>query len=295
MELSWLEDFLALVDSRNFSRAAEQRNCTQPAFSRRIKALEDWAGAPLFNRDSQPIALTPAGEQFRPAVDEILRRLYLGRDQVRRTHAATAETLRFAATHSLSQTFFPNWVRSVEEMGRAGTIRLDSDTMQACERLLIQGQCQFLLCHSDPGSPSPFDPRQFISAKVGAERLLPVTGYDENGKPAALLPGTAERPLPYLAYSEESGIGRAVEVMLAAAGPVWLDRCFVSHLAAVLRRMVLGGRGLAWLPESLIRQDLADGLLVSAGEGWGVTLDIRLIRPRSRLVPAAEEFWRLVA
>jgi DNA-binding transcriptional LysR family regulator len=34
MEFAWLEDFLALVDSGNFSRAAELRHVTQPAFSR---------------------------------------------------------------------------------------------------------------------------------------------------------------------------------------------------------------------------------------------------------------------
>ncbi|MCB2102451.1 MAG: LysR family transcriptional regulator, partial [Rhodobacterales bacterium] len=37
MELSWLEDFVALAETGSFSRAAERRNLTQPAFSRRIR------------------------------------------------------------------------------------------------------------------------------------------------------------------------------------------------------------------------------------------------------------------
>ncbi|MBL9048416.1 MAG: LysR family transcriptional regulator, partial [Tabrizicola sp.] len=45
MDLNWLEDFLALAESRSFSRAAEVRGVTQSAFSRRIRALEDWLGA----------------------------------------------------------------------------------------------------------------------------------------------------------------------------------------------------------------------------------------------------------
>ena len=48
MNLSWLEDFLALAASGNFSRAAQERHMTQPAFSRRIRALEEWLGATLF-------------------------------------------------------------------------------------------------------------------------------------------------------------------------------------------------------------------------------------------------------
>ena len=49
MELIWLEDFLMLADTLNFSRAAELRHVTQPAFSRRIRALEGWVGADLFS------------------------------------------------------------------------------------------------------------------------------------------------------------------------------------------------------------------------------------------------------
>ncbi len=41
MNLSCLDDFLALAASGNFSRAADERHMTQPAFSRRIRALEE--------------------------------------------------------------------------------------------------------------------------------------------------------------------------------------------------------------------------------------------------------------
>ena len=47
MQLKWLEDLVALAQTRSFSRAAELRHVTHPAFGRRIKALEDWAGAAL--------------------------------------------------------------------------------------------------------------------------------------------------------------------------------------------------------------------------------------------------------
>ena len=62
MNLTWLDDFLALAASGNFSRAADERHMTQPAFSRRIRALEEWLGAELFDRSSQPAKLTPTGE-----------------------------------------------------------------------------------------------------------------------------------------------------------------------------------------------------------------------------------------
>ena len=52
MNLTCVDDFLALAATGYFSRAAEERHMTQPAFSRRIRALEEWLGAELFDRRS---------------------------------------------------------------------------------------------------------------------------------------------------------------------------------------------------------------------------------------------------
>ena len=127
MELNWLEDFLALAECGNFSRAAQRRNLTQPAFSRRIRALEDWTGTPLFDRSTQPVGLTEAGRRFRPFADETMRRLLQGREEARLAGGAAATALRFAATHALSLTFFPNWLRRLEGQARLGAVHLLSD------------------------------------------------------------------------------------------------------------------------------------------------------------------------
>ena len=57
MQTQWLEDFIALEQTRSFTRAAELCHVTHPAFGRRIKALEAWAGASLVERGSSPVRL----------------------------------------------------------------------------------------------------------------------------------------------------------------------------------------------------------------------------------------------
>ena len=64
VDTKWLEDFISLAETRSFSRSATLRHVTQPAFSRRIQALEAWAGIDLVDRSSYPTRLTPAGETF---------------------------------------------------------------------------------------------------------------------------------------------------------------------------------------------------------------------------------------
>ena len=72
MNLSWLDDFLTLAAIGNFSRAADERHMTQPAFSRRIMALEEWLGVDLFDRGSKPPRLTETGLWFRQVAQDLL-------------------------------------------------------------------------------------------------------------------------------------------------------------------------------------------------------------------------------
>ncbi len=296
MESRWLEDFLSLVDTRNFSRSAEARCTTQPAFSRRIKNLEEWVGAQLFNRATQPTSLTPAGERFRPVAEEVLRRLYQGREDAARVSDTLANTIRFAAPHGLSLTFFPMWLRSIELRSHSFSTRLDSNQFTDCVQLLLKGDCYFMICHAHPSIEVDLPAAQFMSIPVGTDRLIPVTLPDNAGNPIDRLPGTEDEPIHYLAYTETSAIGQAVEHLIAnVEKPVYLDRVFVSQLAAVLKSMSEVGRGLAWLPESNIREELATGTLVLAGdEKWFIPTDVRLYRTRAPLPTKAEEFWSLL-
>ena len=75
MHIKWLEDFITLAQTRSFSRAAELRHVTHPAFGRRIRALEAWAGTPLVERGGSPVRLTPAGETFLEASSQMVRSL----------------------------------------------------------------------------------------------------------------------------------------------------------------------------------------------------------------------------
>ena len=86
-------------------------------------------------------------------------------------------------------------------------------------------------------------------------------------------------------------------LLRAAGGPVpHLAAVFRSHAVLVLTAMAREGKGVAWLPESLIQEDIAAGRLVPAGdETWSVPMEIRLYRPRARQSPAAESFWSLAS
>ena len=61
MDLDKVTYLLALADTKNYSRAAEQCHISQPALTRYIKNLEEELNVTLFDRSSFPIRLTYAG------------------------------------------------------------------------------------------------------------------------------------------------------------------------------------------------------------------------------------------
>lgn len=291
MNFEWLEDFLVLAREGNFSRAAECRNITQPAFSRRIHALEKWVGAALFLRTTRGILPTPAGESLLAHAGDIVRTTNAARLRALEAASQAETTLVIAATHALSFTFFPNWIR---QYAPHQTINLVSDSMEACEAMMLRGDADFLLHHSHSAIEPNLAWKQFRSVKVGEDLLVPLCGLDDDGHPLWRLSDIeAEKPIPYLAYSEASGLGRILKAEWYRAQYSFnLSTKVTSRLAAALLTMVCDGEGLAWLPLSLAQSALDDGLVADAGGGeFSVPVDIALTRPTPRLSVASERFW----
>lgn len=293
LNLDWLEDFRALAATGNFSRAAQDRHMTQPAFSRRVRALEEWLGADLFDRSTQPARLTAAGEWFRAVADELLERVARLPGEARAVAEASSATLRIASTHALSFTFLPRWLRGLESKTALGPVELISDVMQRCEALMAQRKVQFVLGHAHPAASGPLDEGAYLSVQVGQDKLIAVSSPDAQGQPIHRLGGRGAQETPLLQYAGESGLGRIVRAVVGRrleALPVRV--AFTAHLASVLRTMALDGRGVAWLPETLVGEDMSAGRLVAAaGDDWSIALAIRLYKDRGSAGSAAEAFW----
>lgn len=287
MQLDWLEDFLALAEERNFSRAAQRRNITQPAFGRRIRSLEQWVGASLFTRTTAGTALSPAGEQFQGYIQVSVRDLYRARAAALEVADQVEAVLTVAATHALSFTFFPHWI---VEHAPHEPVNLKSDSMQACERMMQRGEASFLLSHHHPLLQTSLDTRDFVRVEIGSDLLVPVCQPDTAGRPRWTMD---DGEVPHLAYSAESGLGRIVQADWASRGvKPPLVTVVQSRLAAALLSMAIDGAGVAWVPLSLASSALAAGKITyAADETYQTAIAITLLRPATSLSKVSEALW----
>ena len=73
LEIDLLRSFVAVAETRHFTRAAARLNCAQSAVSMQIKRLETLIGVRLFDRTKRTVKLTPHGELLRRYANRILR------------------------------------------------------------------------------------------------------------------------------------------------------------------------------------------------------------------------------
>jgi DNA-binding transcriptional LysR family regulator len=312
METKWLEDFVSLAETRSFSRSAQLRHVTQPAFSRRIQALEAWTGIDLVDRSSYPTRLTPAGDTFHAQALEILEALNATRNMMRGFQAAGQDMIEFAVPHTLAFTFFPHWLMDLRQRFGAVKTRLTALNVHDAALRLTEGGCDLLIAYHHPSQPLQIASERYEMLSLGHETLAPYSkavapsggGAANAGterEPLFRLPGRPSAPVPFLAYASGAYMARLVEVLLKdSAEPLHLDPIYETDMAEGLKAMALEGHGLAFLPESSVAREVkARRLARAAPEGrCELTMEVRIYRERPAVArhakPGVQALWRFL-
>lgn len=299
MELKWIEDFVCLAANRSFSRSSDLRGISQPAFSRRIKRLEEWLGVSLFKRDSQPVELTDAGRDFLITAQNVIEAFYSSREALRSVHGSENETLVFVALSTLAMTSFPTWLSQLQDqLGEFPTRLLpDRGGIEANTRSLLDGEVDFLMTYFHPWVPLSLDERKFAYRVIGKETVLPVVCPD-SFSPNEIDDAIAnERPISFVGYGDRSFFDVALSRLFEQRPQLMRKTVHQNTMSAGLKSMAMAGWGVAWLPERLIATELAHRQLVVATQdsGWHMEAEIRLYRdliPRKR---KAELIWNTLS
>ena len=269
---------------------------SQPAFSRRIKTLENWLGAELIDRTVQPVKLTNAGEVFKPVALEIVLLAYQSRDNTFSQINADVGKIRISTVSTLAQFFVPAWLKQLRPLVESTSLSVRTDFKGVSEYLaaLEDGRVDFFICYEDPSKKIINFTEKFSSIRLGAETLVPVVSPDKHGSPTYWLPSCKPgSTIPYLHTHSKPYLWPIRQLLEDRFGQLKFVPVYESTIATAIRAMVVEGYGVAWIPRSIVADDLETGRLVLAAEKSDVIpLDIKIYRYEPNAEPGTEKFWQ---
>ena len=267
MDSESLRTFLAIHRAGGFTHATRVLHLSQPAISRRIALLEHEIGAPLFERTAGGVALSQAGQALLPHAERALAALEDCAAAIRALRAGTAGPLRIAAVGTLASTELTPILKrfAAEHAGIELTLR--TATSREVSDLVRRGEATLGLRYLRDPSPD------VVCTELSAEPLVVACGARHRlaGRRVAKL--TQLRDEPWLAFPtvrdarEPSADNVFAHFLVRGVASVrWTP---VDSLTAQ-KRLIEAGFGVALLPASSIREEVAAGSLD--------TIDVRDLR-----------------
>lgn len=252
VDLRALRYFVAVAEERNFTRAAERLMMTQPALSRAVRALETAVGVPLLVRGYRDVALTRAGEvlltRARSIDDQASAAIRLAR------RAATAEPRVRVTAPACDVEALDRLVRSfndTEPLVPAVPVIVDA---RAQSDLLRDGTADVGLMRTVPLDEDGLDSEEICSEPrvvvLRADHALAQRSEVALADVAHLpvITPRGKRPNPYLMWPPDE-----IPSTTSVAGPVIGEQ-------SEIRAMVLLGKGVAFLPESVAAARAGPGI-----------------------------------
>ncbi|MFF4685657.1 LysR family transcriptional regulator [Streptomyces sp. NPDC001307] len=155
MQFQQLQYFVAVAETRHFTRAAELVHVAQPSLSQQIKALERELGADLFLRARGNISLTDAGEALLPLARRILADADTARHEVQELVQLRRGRVRLGATPSLCTGLLPDVLRAFHDRYPGIQLLVEEGGSHDLVRHLARGALDLALLVLPLPTPAP--------------------------------------------------------------------------------------------------------------------------------------------
>jgi DNA-binding transcriptional LysR family regulator len=278
MDIEALKDFVTLSDVKSFSKAAALRNVTQPAFSRRIRALEAAVGLELVDRESKAFKLSAPGQRFLAHARNLIELADSAVSEAKSVMTRLFEPVYLVTPSFVSKTFFPGWYKTMQKAVPGLTMRISHQSGSEAIEELRKGLADFALVLSAAKIEACYNFDGLLTRVIGCDRMLAVCARHVQDRGRLLL---YERG-SYMSRCAEAVLGKRYEPGKAV---------FESASTGLVKEMALAGFGTAVLQESLVEDDLAQGYLVPAFGGKPMDCDILLVRGPHSSCKKADLLW----
>lgn len=289
MDQQSLEDLLAFIEMRNISLAARRRNISQPAYSRRLKAIEDAHSVSLVDRSGRPSVPTRALQAMQEEIELALNSLK--RVSKSLTRNENNRTISIAAVHSLSAGSLPIAISKIEKQLAHLRIRIHSANRDICFRLLMTEEVSVMLAYEtiDQQLQAPKDLVE--KTIITSDQLVPVCTPGLFPQLQDII--SRKELIPLITYPADIFLGRVMYNDVLARSPHAFSQKLVAGMSSVGLLSARAGLGVAWLPASIIKDDLSSKKLqIIEVDGFPTAeLTISMLQLRTKRMLRLNSLW----
>lgn len=281
MEIHQLRYFLAVAETRSFSRAARRCHVAQPSLSQQVAKLEANLGHRLFERLPRGAALTDAGRALLPYARRILADLNAAEAHVRADLDAGRGALRVGAIPTMAPYLLPPLVQRFVEQAPECALTLREDLTERLIESLVAHELDLAIMST------PVETDVVALDVLGRERLVLASSKELAPSPArARLAVSDLRDQPAVVLHEMHCLGQQIESFCAARHVSRRIVCRTTQLTTVLA-LVGMGLGISLVPEMCAAGDGSKQRVYRhfgrAGPSREIAVAYRPDRTRSRL------------
>ena len=304
MDVRQLTYFLAVVETMNFGRAAEQLHIAQPSLSQAIGTLERELGIPLFHRVGRGIVLSDAGAQLIEPARQVVRDLEAARAAARSARGLQRGRVELVAMPSPGMEPLSTLIHDFTAAHPAMTVTADAAfTPEEVVHAVKTGRAELgLLGAASPPHAGglrvlPIEDQPLVLVSPPEDLPVDVAPPEHRDRGPVRDPAmrTVDRKAlagTRLIVSRPGSLMRGLVDDVLASGVDTRIVVEVEHRTSILP-LVLAGVGHAVLPASWTPLAQRSGALVRRIEP-AVLLRIALVSRKSTLTPAAQAFLACV-
>ncbi|WP_020652598.1 LysR family transcriptional regulator [Massilia niastensis] len=273
--------FVALEETRHFTRAAERCHTSQPAFSAMIRKLEEAAGTRLFERDTRNVTLTPEGELFSEVARSLIAEFEAAFDDMADYVARRRGRVAIAALPSLAARVLPAVIAEYRRLYPGVAVTLHDALSDQCLALLRQQKADLVL--TAPGANF----LEFASRTLGSDPFYLVCRRDHAlaNKRVLRIGDLAGHDIVHLAKS--SSVRQHVDILLRDVATIH-SGFEVEHLATVAG-LVEQGLGVSLVPELTLFQFRQLDLVAIPLAAQDLTRPILLVQRKDQALSIAAQ------
>jgi DNA-binding transcriptional LysR family regulator len=279
MNFEDLRLFVTVVDSGNFTKAAEQEDLPTSTLSRRLRKLEDDLGVRLLERTTRSVQLTELGEAFYQRSLHILEEFDQTRQLLKQKQEMPSGRLRIYAPTEFTRLHFQDTIPAFAE--RYPEIKLELFTTDGGHDL-VDSRVDVLI-HIEEPKDSSYIGKQFTIATTNY--YASIDYLKKHGEPQS-----PEELLQHECIIEAFNAHRYNHWLFNYDGEkhdVVVQGRFVTDSTFMCRRMVEQGLGVSMLPDYICRDGLKNGTLKKLFNGrFEEEHNIYVLYPSRRYVPS---------